>query len=969
MTVDSLVSSRQPYDPMRTTYSSNKSTRTESAASASSVVASLGRIDLIGSSGVVEKSWPVSKSKIEVGSSPSCFIQIEEDGVYDRHLTLVFGKRHTLLRAIGPARILDRNVREWLIDIPTEVSIGGIRFVVHPFQPVSDTVLQVERLIDQAARLCKDSSLVSGTLDVAASFGGVENSYAIDSGSGMPSDREIEQVDSSDLVDNSNAQKRLENIESLLATLQESLEQFRESISTESKQTTEVVAKSFTSEFESFGQTLFSSLSQQMTQQTETHQNLVSDLSERVVDRLEEMGQQLTSVKEASLKSSEDLLHRASAYQEWTENRLNEIVAQREELIEAIQLLRTEIQSSPYPLQAYSDPNGADDFHSIEDDNRIDRQPDSGLTDHRIAESLERAQLQLQNYNQQIRQLTSERLAAEQQVDYLSRDRQAVEAIDPSVPHEAVLSDSHITSSEYVEYEQPRDDSQFEYGASEENTAEYYQAQPSENVYWDSMPEEANHNAQEVFDPQDSYDVSHHGIQDNQYVENQYIEPQYAESSQGESDSSGYSAEQGFLQNFVEPVQENSLSEITPASESFSSEDSQPDEAFETGVQQSESAPKLPAWFTDSEPVSGVPEASEVGEYLPQQQRDESRSQRLQEMLRQVSDNFREPNFDLDRSDENHENHEGLAGSYDQDSDLSGSAGYALRSKEEEYVGVSEERTFESVYVPTDERDQASVSGLESSRYFSGFMSEEMQAEPSSPSNAFTAHERQADQVEQAESPESFTRDEQVEQNADSCSEEETIEQYMQRLLNRVRTGSESEPASPQPTNRSSAHRQEPATTRASSLTVEPESEATKPAKQEPLTQASFVPRMQAPELRDDLNMLRELANSNARRAINRSDVRRSNSTFYFKLAVTGVAAASAVSLFLLNGFTINMPFAGMVSAVIVTFLWGYDSLRHFNKVKATAPEPSELNQEPASARESANSRQNTENRWRPTPA
>ena len=136
--------------------------------------------------------------------------------------------------------------------------------------------------------------------------------------------------------------------------------------------------------------------------------------------------------------------------------------------------------------------------------------------------------------------------------------------------------------------------------------------------------------------------------------------------------------------------------------------------------------------------------------------------------------------------------------------------------------------------------------------------------------------------------------------------------------------------------------------------------------KVEKLSEELFVPRQQAPEHRNDLAALRELANTNARRAISRSDIRRTNSAFFVKMGVTGLAVTSAVALFLFNGFSLNAPFAGMVSAIVVAGLWGHDCVNHFKLLKngagmhrATAAE--------TAAGQSIRLSSSEENGWRPS--
>jgi hypothetical protein len=202
--------------------------------------------------------------------------------------------------------------------------------------------------------------------------------------------------------------------------------------------------------------------------------------------------------------------------------------------------------------------------------------------------------------------------------------------------------------------------------------------------------------------------------------------------------------------------------------------------------------------------------------------------------------------------------------------------------------------------------------------------------------------------------------------------EEESIEEYMQRLLHRVRGDDHSRTAQPTlpPTKTSNAARTAgPAASRSvPSVGVVSSDDISTRLVAEPLTNESYVPRHQAPEHRDELDALRELANSNARRALSRSDNRRINSAFFLKLAVTGVSVFSAVAIFLLNGLVLNMSFVGMIAAVVVAFLWGYDCLTHFKQLQNDSQEIGDSTPRTASMNAiQIGSTDGLEDRWRPS--
>lgn len=194
----------------------------------------------------------------------------------------------------------------------------------------------------------------------------------------------------------------------------------------------------------------------------------------------------------------------------------------------------------------------------------------------------------------------------------------------------------------------------------------------------------------------------------------------------------------------------------------------------------------------------------------------------------------------------------------------------------------------------------------------------------------------------------------------------------MQRLLHRVR-GTDNLPAA-QPTlpstkTSTAARTAGPAASRnVPSVGVVASDVISAPLVAEPLTNESFVPRQQAPEHRDELDALRELANSNARRALSRSDNRRINSAFFFKLGVTGVAVFSAVAILLLNGLVLNMSFVGMIAAVVVSCLWGYDCLTHFKQLRSDGQQIRDSTPRTASMNAiQIGSTDGSEDRWRPS--
>ncbi|MBM3964144.1 MAG: hypothetical protein FJ308_03620 [Planctomycetes bacterium] len=180
-----------------------------------------------------------------------------------------------------------------------------------------------------------------------------------------------------------------------------------------------------------------------------------------------------------------------------------------------------------------------------------------------------------------------------------------------------------------------------------------------------------------------------------------------------------------------------------------------------------------------------------------------------------------------------------------------------------------------------------------------------------------------------------------VESVEESNTEEESIEEYMQRLLQRVRSGPNSAPASDAAINRKSSlpsipkrvtelpDRSVDFSISALSPSISEVSSASTPLSR-PFTSLPLRAASRAPEAKADLDALRELANSNARRAIKRSDKRRNSTDLLVNVAVCAFSLACGLALLVMNGFRINVTFLGMTSAFLVSILWGVDSVRSY---------------------------------------
>lgn len=194
---------------------------------------------------------------------------------------------------------------------------------------------------------------------------------------------------------------------------------------------------------------------------------------------------------------------------------------------------------------------------------------------------------------------------------------------------------------------------------------------------------------------------------------------------------------------------------------------------------------------------------------------------------------------------------------------------------------------------------------------------------------------------------------------------EESIEEYMQKLLQRVKQGSDGAETPIEDLTVKSAPRSRREFLNRASKPVELDDVTHEPPKSgEPIPEPAKRPS----PAQVDMDALRELANSNARRAIARSENKRANTTILIKVAITSFAIAAAALILLLNGFNMNPPFAGFVAALVVAFLWGTDCYKHFKALKDTKSAKPVTIDPPIAEDNAVRTGDDAEGGWRPSP-
>jgi hypothetical protein len=180
---------------------------------------------------------------------------------------------------------------------------------------------------------------------------------------------------------------------------------------------------------------------------------------------------------------------------------------------------------------------------------------------------------------------------------------------------------------------------------------------------------------------------------------------------------------------------------------------------------------------------------------------------------------------------------------------------------------------------------------------------------------------------------------------ADTDAEhDETVEDYMARLLQRMRGTSQKEPVdgSDEQVADERATVDEapceaavdeqaadadvvyaPEATAPASLIDSPAEVEPEDAEPTPLAAGEFRPRKQAPESKSDLGALRELANNSARSAIDHHQQQQQMHKAFGRFVIAGVALIGGAAFFFLQSFVGQIALTGAVISVLLAVIWG----------------------------------------------
>jgi hypothetical protein len=120
----------------------------------------------------------------------------------------------------------------------------------------------------------------------------------------------------------------------------------------------------------------------------------------------------------------------------------------------------------------------------------------------------------------------------------------------------------------------------------------------------------------------------------------------------------------------------------------------------------------------------------------------------------------------------------------------------------------------------------------------------------------------------------------------------------------------------------------------------------------EPFDPDKYLPRVFAPEKTQHLAAMRELANSSARTAINKSTRQRHLTSVILKVGIAVAGFAVGTVLIVINGFALNIGLIATVASFFVALIWGYDAMSSLRPLlhagivlqpQPAAEEPSEI--------------------------
>lgn len=864
----------------------------------------------------------IRSPKCTIGSHPASTIVLPENIAAANHLTLTFGKRFTLLKAPYPTRIQGRLVREWLIDKPIEFSIGTCLFQVVPsaFAFKSTSVVRADQLVATANRLSGPFPQSPSSLSKSATE--------------LRKDKEAEEKEQArirevTISDFEKTLSRFDSIEMSLDQLRTSLGQIQESVAKVPIDSPDVSA-SLAEEFQHLSQNLALQISTELRSHFESRlverdgiwNETLRDGVEVLESRLHGLALKVESLSEMQGNLEETAMNAELRQATSMEERFASIESRLDAFTERF------VESASTDASSVSDLR---DEWKTEFENRFHE-----LRIHRdeLYGALESVRNEVQQYGS-VTQNNFEYLL--EQIHSIPQQELPRHAEDAAA-HDFELHADHFKSSSY--------DSQPKANPADEPQQEWYQNENAKDVSRQSPLAEDHEQVAPIRDFDDMQDSAlqeyrsfaipaepdepYPVIQDfsvpasrqsDEIPSDSFIRPNLDQYSDGYAETSSLASIDRVAEKEDESTAEAFVSRSTV--EPLSQIDEPESQVSDVDIDAL--AARLRRMLSNS---GGRPDTQEVAVSKSDTYETSSDEPRFPTQIDSYA-NHHEVEPDALSNEQVYPSQSAFGTASSLEDSVSESpdafAGYGLSNEEEDNSLEQESSSFEA---PQE----------------TSYHSPQLARNNSEPRESI--YQTPSDKQSESE-------------------EEDSIEAYMQKLLQRVKGGQDTSstmaPAIQTESRMAPRSRSEFLNRGTREAPTIAPSEETSPQKTSMMTADEFVPRQQVPEKKNELDALRELANSNARRAITKSDSKRMNTAILLKIAITAFALAAALTLFFFNGLQINPPFAGMIAAMIVAVLWGIDCLKHFRLLGDVKASESIEND-----RSMAVQKKNSQEQWRP---
>ena len=828
-----------------------------------------GRIELLNEEGLVAQQWIIQTQQCTIGTSSKATVQCAmpktfridndrgESGLQAVHATVIFGRRHTLIKCpSGEMTVGRRRCSQWLIDEPATIALGSLRFVLYPtayvhshttgFQPSAGTIQ------DATARLASSRKKIDDTEAIAATG-------ATKSPDATNEQAEVVAFDE-DAFRQSIHRETLDAIANSVDPIREMLEQMddrwqayvqksqaaavvleSENVESESQSPADVdtvdykavelaglrehfdlqitLLQSRSSQVDASLEAINDRIARNVTVQTDTLQSL----AEEIRGQFRQMDDRIACLSPHNSDAFESGLHQLRGEIEAIQTQLTAVTASnhqpsidsRQEWDEPAEL---PIDASQYDVSKY-------DVSQYENEQNIADEADSPALSESIAS---------QDYSAEALQADPIELDAEFESSEDQRDADWLREQSFQFPLPA--DEESVLPSESYYYSNT--DFAGAVDASDEPSAFNQQSSQFNDLNDDS-------HANLVDDDVDQFAANDDdaSIEDVDYQSGLDSEPIYRRTEPVADETSSYELSEAESFASYQP------NESVDYSGSEYNTPEVPD--YEQAAQQPSNG--LPSWFTDTSSFQ---------------------------------------DFSTEREGSIAEQEENLLES-------------------------------ESVYGESQLEDLASESTSEvHSDAYDASVQSEVDADLAESEQNAAAEVLVAD-------PDSIIAED----------EEESVEAYMQRLLQRVKGGDTTKalppkPAAPSPAYQSSAV----AVPKLEALEAEEDQQlAAKPE----LDMQNFQPRSSAPENNVSLAAMRDLANESARKAIAKSGSSKvpGPSSTHGKSIVSAFGFLIGTVILVLNGLAINISFIGMVAAYLIFLIWGFEATQgtKFTETKSSA--------------------------------